>query len=102
MSRNCSVLGCSSNSTYKNITFHRKILSRITNIVVKGSNVILQDESDMVGVTPILKDKLKIVAEKFDISGDIHYENLLDLSLFKENVVKYIRRDLSRISILKI
>ena len=83
--------GCTNNPTLVSFRgIYKKILSGITNIVVKGSNVILQDESDMVGVTPILKDKLEIVAEKFDISGDIHYENLLDLSLFKENVVEYI------------
>ena len=82
--------GCTNNPTLVSFQgIYKKILSGITNIVVKGSNVVLQDESDMVGVTPILKDKLEIVAEKFDISGDIHYENLLDLSLFKENVVDY-------------
>ena len=34
----------------------------------------------------VLVDKLEIAAEKFDINGDVHYENLLDLSLFTEKL----------------
>ena len=82
--------GCTNNPNLVSFRgIYRKILAGITDIVIRGSNVGLQDEAEMVGVTPSLNTKVEVIASKFEINDDIYYDNLLDLSLYKNNVVEY-------------
>ena len=69
---------------------YRKILTGITNIVVNHANVVIQDESQLVGVIPNCNAKMDVVETKFELQDAVIYENLLDLSLFQTNVVEYI------------
>lgn len=69
---------------------YRKILAGITNIVVNHANVVIQDESQLVGVIPKCSAKMDVVDTKFELQDSVIYENLLDLSLFQANVVEYI------------
>ena len=83
--------GCTNNPNLVSFRgIYRKILAGITDIVIRGSNVGLQDQAEMVGVTPSLNTKVEVIASKFEINDDIYYDNLLDLSLYKNNVVEYI------------
>ena len=87
MSRYCSVLGCGTNSSYKNVSL--QILAGIDNIFVAHSNVTLQEETQLLGVVPDFNDKIQLVASNFQAEDDIFYGDLPDVSSIKLDVLDY-------------
>ena len=86
-----SKFGATSNPTC--ISFrgiYRKILVGITKIDVKYANVSLQDDTEIVGITPNLQTKMTIIEEDYEIFDDLFYADLPSSSSFKDKIVEYI------------
>ena len=69
---------------------YRKILVGITKIDVKYANVSLQDDTEIVGITPNLQSKMTIIEQDFEIFDDLFYADLPSSSSFKDKTVEYI------------
>ena len=70
---------------------YRKILLGVTNSIVTHSNVLLQDESEIVALIPTPEDRIAYVIEEYELD-DIELDQLngCSLSEYKKNVIEYI------------
>ena len=50
----------------------------------------MQDDSEIVGLTPCLQSKISVIEEDYEINDELYYEHLLSTSMFKEKIVEYI------------
>ena len=62
----------------------------VTEKIVEGGNVIVQDHTEMVGVIPFAKDKIDYVCEMYDIDIDLNNLQQRKLSEYQESVSEYI------------
>lgn len=84
--------GCNNNPTPLQFRhLYRRILLGVTNAIVTHSNVLLQDESEIVALIPTPEDRIAYILEEYDL-GDIDLEELSDtmLSEYKQSVIEYI------------
>ena len=83
--------GYSNNPTpYQFKSMYKKILMGVTEKIVEGGNVIVQDHTEMVGVIPFAKDKIDYVCEMYDIDIDLNNLQQRKLSEYQESVSEYI------------
>ena len=48
-------------------SIYRRLLLGVTNTIVKDSNVLLQDNSELVAVIPSVQDRIDYVCETYDL-----------------------------------
>ena len=69
---------------------YRRLLLGITNLIVKDSNVIIQDNSELVAIVPSAQDRIDYITDHYNLE-DLNSSFIdSDLSDFKDNVTEYI------------
>lgn len=87
-----SRLGANNNPTPLHFRYiYRRLLLGVTNSIVSHSNVLLQDNSEIIGIIPSTCDKIDYVIDNYNMSDiDFDFINNSTISNFKKNVLEYI------------
>ena len=87
-----SRLGANNNPTPLHFRYiYRRLLLGVTNSIVSHSNVLLQDNSEVVGLIPSTNNKINYVIDNYNLSDiDFDFINNSTISNFKHNVLEYI------------
>lgn len=69
---------------------YRKLVLGISNNIVHNSNVLLQDDSEILAIVPSPEDKIEYIYEVYDLDFDLEVLSITPLSEFKQSIVNYI------------
>ena len=81
---------------------YRRILLGITNTIVLNQNILLQDKTDLLAIIPSTQEKAEYIIQQYELKESNSAIEHIEISEYKENVVRHISGYLARKLIKKI